>query len=67
MLPETYLGAWNSQDKKPFHYRGHPNINNGQGFVDGFVYEVTEEKYEIFKQEMDKIKEHLGLIINKLN
>ncbi len=101
LLPEMYLGAWNSKHnfqpsitsyllrffglhdmindeknksriaqflrnhlekpKKPFYYRGHPNMNNGQGFVNGFEYRI--ENYQQFKGEMIILKEHLGLLV----
>lgn len=48
--------------KKPFYYRGHPNINNGKGFVNGFEYKLTEENYRSFKQKMQEIKEYIGIV-----
>jgi len=47
--------------KKPFYYRGHPNINNGKGFVDGFMYELTEERYDKFKKKVQEIKDYIGI------
>jgi len=47
---------------KPFNYRGNLNINNGVGYVNGFVWECTEENYRIFTDKMLEIKRELGLL-----
>jgi len=49
--------------KYPFSSsKGHANINNGRGFVEGFKHEVTEEKYYAFKKEMTALREESDLM-----
>ena len=38
-------------------------INNGRGYVKGFVYPVTNENYEKFEIKMKEVKRHMGLIV----
>ena len=45
----------------PFNYISHQNINNGRGYVRGFVYTVTKDKYDAFKKKMGEFRTSIGL------